>query len=56
MNSVLEEVEFLARSPYRFEVHRSLAERPRDRRDLRESVGVETPTASRILRDFEERA
>jgi predicted transcriptional regulator len=46
MNSVLEEVEFLARSPYRFEVLRSLAEQPRDRRDLRESVGVSTPTAS----------
>lgn len=55
MGSPLEEVEFIARSAHRVAVLDALAERPRERGDLRDVTGASSPTIGRILADFEER-
>jgi predicted transcriptional regulator len=56
MESVLEEIEFLALSPNRVEVLRLLAEDPQTRSDLAASTGASQATLSRILADFEKRS
>jgi len=55
MDSPLEDVEFLARSPHRVAVLDALADGPRTRDDLRDETGASDPTIGRILGDFEER-
>jgi predicted transcriptional regulator len=55
MGAALDEVEYLVRSDHRVGVFESLAERPRDRADLRAATGASSPTMGRILSDFEER-
>ncbi|WP_368410966.1 helix-turn-helix transcriptional regulator [Halomarina pelagica] len=55
MSSAIEDIEFLARSAHRVGVLDSLAERPRDRNDLRAATGASSPTMGRILDDFETR-
>lgn len=56
MESVLEEIEFLALSENRVEVLSLVADAPRTRRELVDSTGASQPTLGRILSDFEERA
>ncbi|WP_435102202.1 helix-turn-helix transcriptional regulator [Halarchaeum sp. P4] len=56
MESALEEVEFLARSPNRVEVLRLLAEDRHTRTELAEATGASQATLGRILTDFQERA
>ena len=55
MTAQLEEIEFLARSAHRAGVLDALADRPRDRDDLRTETGASASTMGRILADFEER-
>ncbi|MCU4753992.1 MarR family transcriptional regulator [Halobacteria archaeon AArc-curdl1] len=55
MNDVLEEVEFLTRSPHRVEILTALAEEPRDRSTLKLQTGASASTISRTLRAFEDR-
>ena len=55
MDTALDEIEFLARSEHRVGVLAALAERPRDRNDLRAATGASSPTMGRILSDFEDR-
>lgn len=55
MDSALEEVEFLARSPNRITVLDTLTEGPIERYDLEEITGVTRAKLGRILDDFEER-
>lgn len=55
MESALEEIEFLARSPNRVTVLDALTEGPIGRYDLEETTGVTRATLGRILDDFEER-
>jgi len=40
MGSSIEDIEFLASSDHRAGVHDALADRPRDRNDLREATGA----------------
>jgi predicted transcriptional regulator len=54
-SSPLDGIEFLARSEHRVGVLDALAERPRDRNDLRAATGASSPTMGRILADFENR-
>ncbi|GGL52574.1 helix-turn-helix transcriptional regulator [Halocalculus aciditolerans] len=56
MESVLEEVEFLARSPNRVEVLRLLAEDRQTRDELAAATGASQATLGRILTDFQERS
>jgi predicted transcriptional regulator len=53
VSTPLDAVEFLARSENRVRVLELLADRPHDRRELAEAVGVSRVTAQRILDDFE---
>jgi predicted transcriptional regulator len=55
MTRQLEEIAFLARSEHRTAVLDALAERPRDRNDLRAATGASSPTIGRVLADFEDR-
>lgn len=55
MNEVLEEVEFLTRSPHRVEILTALADSPRDRSALKTRTGASASTISRTLRAFEDR-
>ena len=55
MNTVLDDIEFLARSDHRVGVLDALADRPRDRDELRAATGASSPTMGRILTDFEDR-
>ncbi len=56
MESALEEVEFLARSPNRVDVLRLLSEDRRTRNDLAAEIGASQATLGRILTDFQERS
>lgn len=56
MDPAIQAIEFLARSEHRLAVLDALAERPLDRRDLREATGASDPTIGRVLRDFEDRS
>ncbi|MDZ7745529.1 MAG: ArsR family transcriptional regulator [Halobacteriales archaeon] len=55
MTEPLEVIEFLARSPNRVAVLRTVADAPHSRRELRERTAASQPTLTRIIRDFEER-
>lgn len=55
MDSVLEEIAFLARSSHRLGVMKGLTDGAREREGLRAATGASTPTMSRILTDFEDR-
>ncbi len=55
MDSVLEEIEFLALSANRVDVLTTLAERPHTRQELEAVTGASQPTLGRIIRDFTER-
>lgn len=55
MDGPTADIEFLARSGHRPRVLAALAERRRDRHDLRDLTGASSPTMGRILGDFEER-
>lgn len=52
---VLDQIEFLARSPHRVEVLGALAEAPRTRHELKDLADVSRVTISRLLDDLEER-
>jgi predicted transcriptional regulator len=54
MGDPFDAVAYLARSENRVAILRALNERPRDRRDLEEGVGVSRSTLSRVLRELEE--
>ncbi|MFW6018355.1 MAG: helix-turn-helix transcriptional regulator [Halapricum sp.] len=56
MQSVLDEVEFLARSENRVEVLTALAEERRTRRDLEAETDASQATLGRILGDFRDRS
>lgn len=56
MESVLEEIEFLARSENRVEVLTALAEQRRTRRDLEAETDASQATLGRILGDFQDRS
>lgn len=56
MDTPLEEIEFLARSPHRIEMLDTLAEGPRDRDSIRNCLSASAPTIGRILNDFEARS
>lgn len=53
--ATLEDIEFLSRSPHRFEVLTALAEGPRTRNDLRETADVSRVTIRRLVEDLEAR-
>lgn len=53
--STLEDIEFLSRSPHRFEVLDALAKAPRTRHDLRDRADVSRVTIRRLLDDLEQR-
>lgn len=55
MDSSIEDIEFLARSPHRVGVLGALVEGPCDRDNLRATTGASSPTMGRILADFEDR-
>jgi len=55
MDSPLDEIEFLARSPHRVEVLDALAEQPHSRADLRALTGTSSSTIGRMLGEFESR-
>jgi len=55
MPDALAAIEFLARSAHRVGVLETLADGPRDRRELRAATGASDPTIGRILGDFEDR-
>ncbi|MFP8890861.1 helix-turn-helix transcriptional regulator [Natrialbaceae archaeon A-CW2] len=55
MAEVLEEVEFLTRSPHRVDILTALATGPRDRSKLKTETGASASTISRTLRAFEDR-
>jgi len=55
MDSPLDDIEFLARSPHRVEVLNALAERPQSRADLRALTGMSSSTIGRMLGEFENR-
>lgn len=56
MESALEEVEFLARSPNRVDVLRALAAERHSRNELAAATGASQATLGRILEDFDERS
>ncbi|MFP8951875.1 helix-turn-helix transcriptional regulator [Natrialbaceae archaeon A-arb3/5] len=56
MDSSLEEIEFLARSPNRVDVLRLLSAERRTRRELAEETGASQATLGRILGDFADRS
>lgn len=56
MYDTVADVEFIAGSPNRAAVLQTLADRPRDRRDLVDDVGVSRVTVGRILADLVARA
>jgi predicted transcriptional regulator len=56
MDSALEEIEFLARSPNRVAVLRALAEERHSRNDLAATTGASQATLGRILEDFDDRS
>ena len=56
MESVLAEVEFLARSQNRVEVLTALAEQRQTRRDLEAQTDASQATLGRILGDFQDRS
>lgn len=53
--STLEDIEFLARSPYRIQVLEQIRTEPRRRPEFRELTDASRVTIGRILTDFEER-
>lgn len=53
--ATFEDIEFLSRSPHRFEVLTALAEAPRTRNDLKERADVSRITVRRLVEDLEER-
>lgn len=55
MSSLLEDIEFLARSTHRTAVLNALVECPCDRTDLCAATGASSPTMGRIFNDFENR-
>lgn len=55
VQSPLEEIAFLARSPNRVRVLNALRAEPMERRDLEDNTDVSRATLARILEDFEER-
>ncbi|WP_436345001.1 helix-turn-helix transcriptional regulator [Natronorubrum sp. FCH18a] len=55
LQSPLEEIEFLARSPNRVRVLDALRAGPMNRHDIEEETGVSRATLARILGDFEQR-
>ena len=55
MNAPRSEIEYLVRSDHRVAVLEMLADRPRDRGELRSETGASSSTMSRILAAFEER-
>lgn len=55
IQSPLEEIEFLARSPNRIRVLDALIEEPMERHNIEDETGVSRATLARILDDFEER-
>lgn len=55
MNTALDEIEFLARSPNRIRVLDALTAEPIERYDIEDATGVSRATLGRILDDFEER-
>lgn len=55
MDASLDEIEFIARSAHRAGALDALAERPLDRRGLRDATGASASTIARVLSDFEER-
>ncbi len=55
MNAPRSEIEYLVRSDHRVAVLELLADRPRDRSELRSATGASASTMSRILAAFEER-
>jgi predicted transcriptional regulator len=55
LDGTIEELAFLARSPYRIQLLTQLSREERTRRDLREATGISQPTLGRILGDFERR-
>jgi predicted transcriptional regulator len=55
MASPIDDIEFLACSDHRIGVLDALADRPRDRDDLRAATGASSPTMGRVLTDFEDR-
>ncbi|WP_137289173.1 helix-turn-helix transcriptional regulator [Natronorubrum halophilum] len=55
MDTAIRDIEFLARSAHRVAVLETLAESPRDRRDLCAATDASNPTVGRIIRDFEDR-
>ena len=56
MESALEEVEFLARSPNRVDVLEALAAERHTRNELAEATGASQATLGRILEDFDDRS
>lgn len=56
VESPLEPVEYLVRSPHRVTVLDAIDERPRERHELRELTGVSRVTLSRMLAEFEDRS
>jgi predicted transcriptional regulator len=55
MTGSLDEVAFLANSPNRLDVLRTLANEPHTRRELVDATDASRPTVGRIVGDFEER-
>lgn len=55
IESPLEEIEFLARSPNRVRVLDTLGDTPLERHQIEDETGVSRATLARILDDFEER-
>lgn len=55
MDSPNEEIEFLVRSDHRVAVLETLADRPRDRTELRSATGASRSTMGRVLSAFEDR-
>jgi uncharacterized protein YerC len=52
IQSLLEEIEFLAHSPNRIRVLDALIAEPMERHDIEDGTGVSRATLARILADF----
>lgn len=55
MGSAIEDIEFLARSPYRPDALRELTDEPCDRDTLRDETGASKATIARLLKELEDR-
>lgn len=53
MEPAIETIEYLARLSHRVGLLESLANGPRERRDLRDSTGPSPPSLGRILTEFD---